>query len=196
MADENSPIQGLSGAHTPPENSERAAKIGTTRAATEAAMADLAAELAPAAEPEQQSLLLDDLDDLCLFKGPVRHVAETLESHRRGRGRPAGSQNKASKDFADTLMRMGYRHPGLNLAALANASPAQLAAELGCTAKEAADMILKANAELMPYFESKAPVKVQVDKNLRGVMLIGDMRTDTGEVSKAMDLTVFPAPDQ
>jgi hypothetical protein len=177
-------------AHTPgeiAENSERAAKIGATRATTEAAMAGLAQAIAPDAEPEQQSLLLDEIDDQqCLFRGPVKHVASTLEAANRARGRPKGSQNKASREFAQTLMRMGFKHPGLNLAALANADPVGLALELAClpivegaTADEhmaaaiatgalkrddvitlmdkAHGMISKANVELLPYFESKKP---------------------------------------
>lgn len=181
MADDERQNQGLNEAHTPPENLARDRQ--------------LAHLVQPEAEAEQQSLLLDDLDDQCVFKGPVRHVAEQLANHRRGRGRPAGSQNKANQRFRDTLLRMGYRHPGLNLAALANASPAQLAAELGCTAKEAADMVLKANAELMPYFESKAPVELHVDKTVRGVMIIGDMKTDAETTSAVMGLTRFDAPE-
>lgn len=181
MADDKGQNQGLCEAHTSGENSARAAQL-----------ADL---VQPPAEAEQQSLLLDDLDDQCIFKGPVKHVAEQLADHRRGRGRPAGSTNKANQRFRDTLMRMGYRHPGLNLAALANADPGKLAGELSCTKKEAADMVLKANAELLPYFESKAPVEINVDKTIRGVMIIGDMRTESDAAKAFMDLTSFPDPE-
>ncbi|WFS02205.1 hypothetical protein [Rhizobium tumorigenes] len=195
MVDDNRQNQGLSEAHTLAENSARAAQI-----------ADL---VQPEAEPEQQSLLLDDLDDQCIFKGPVKHVAEQLADHRRGRGRPAGSTNKANQRFRDVVMRMGYRHPGLNLAALANADPAELSEQLshveadkhgvkwnvGCTRLEAMQLILKANAELLPYFESKAPTEVHVDKTLRGVMIIGEMKTDGEIASAVMDLTSFPDPE-
>jgi hypothetical protein len=203
-------------AHTPgenAENSERAAKIGATRATTEAAMAGLAQALAPDAEPEQQSLLLDEIDDQqCLFKGPVKHVASTLEAAFRARGRPKGSQNKASREFAQTLMRMGFKHPGLNLAALANADPVALAKELsveerdsdgiiwrvGCDPAKAMDMIIKANAELLPYFESKKPQPKDdgsVERPL-GVMYIGQMNVVQADDKRTIDLTRFDTTDQ
>jgi hypothetical protein len=219
--------QGLPEAHTPGEFSgaeERAAKIGATRAATEAAMADLVAQVTGGDEAEQASLMLDEMDEqFALFKGPVAHVARQLESAKSGPGRPKGSRNKANEKFKDTLMRMGFRHPGLNLAALANASPLPLALEwlgLDCSDREPAlvladaitagtikraelamymraaqDMISKANAELMPYFESKAPVEVNVDRRTLGVMLIGEMSTARGpDDDGTISLTKVAAP--
>lgn len=217
MSDENEQNQGLLGAHPRAENSgemrieadpERAAKVGATRAGTEAAMSSLAGELLTAeVEPEQPSLMLDEVDEQqSLFAGPVRHVAETIAAARAGRGRPKGSQNKASRQFAETLQRMGYRHPGLNLAALANANPLDLAAELSepyrptkgphagqlveasCTPKEAMDLILKANAELMPYFESKRPQQIEVNKTRLGVMVIGEVKAEKPEDGRYMSL--------
>jgi hypothetical protein len=200
---------GLPVAHTP----ERAEKIGATAAATEAAMAALAAELQPEAEPEQQSLLLDELDaQQSLFKGPVKHVASTLDAAFRARGRPKGSQNKASKEFAQTLMRMGFKHPGLNLAALANADPVELAKELsieerdkngviwrvGCDPAKAMDMIIKANAELLPYFESKRPQPTDPADSDRplGVMYIGQMNVVQADDKRTIDITRVDSPDK
>ena len=213
-------------AHTPPENfsaadaealaadPERAAKIGATAAMTEAAMAGLAQSLAGGhEEPAQQSLLLDEIDEQqSLFAGPVAHVASTIAEGRRARGRPKGSQNKASREFAATLMRMGYRHPGLNLAALANADPVELARELSepyrpkkgphagelvetsCSPADALSLILKANAELLPYFESKQATKLDVDERQLGVMIIGRMPGDQSDDSGFIDLTRVTAP--
>jgi hypothetical protein len=202
---------GLPVAHTP-ERAEKK-KIGATAAATEAAMADLAAELQPEAEPEQQSLLLDELDaQQSLFKGPVKHVASTLDAAFRARGRPKGSQNKASKEFAQTLMRMGFKHPGLNLAALANADPVELAKELsveerdkngviwrvGCDPAKAMDMIIKANAELLPYFESKRPQPKDDGDSDRplGVMYIGQMNVVQADDKRTIDITRVDSPDK
>lgn len=235
MANETVQNQGLPVAHPPAENSagapqpdpERAAKVGPAAAIAEAAMADLAKQLAVQApdEAEQQSLMLDEIDEQqSLFAGPVRHVAETISAARNGRGRPKGSQNKASRQFAETLMRMGYRHPGLNLAALANADPLALAVELagfepvaGLAANEhlqalaqsgllkrdqiiglidtAQGLILKANAELLPYFESKRPQQIEVSKQVMGVMIVGDMKADKPDDSGILDLTRFEKPE-
>jgi len=210
--DEN---QGLLEAHTAPENSavaadpERAAKVGSTRATTEAVMADLAAQLVTEDEAEQPSLMLDDQDEqLALFAGPVAHVASAIAASR-GRGRPKGSPNKANELFRDTLMRMGYRHPGLNLAALANANPVTLSEELsrderdddgvvwrgGCTPLEAMQLILKANAELLPYFESKRPTEIHVDKKVLGVMFVGEMEATRPDDEGVIDITRAPSPE-
>ncbi|MQB09679.1 hypothetical protein DXT96_07400 [Agrobacterium sp. ICMP 6402] len=230
MSDETEQNQGLQVAHTPPENfpggdPERAAKVGSVTALAEAAMAGLAQSLASGqAEAEQQSLLLDEMDEQqSLFAGPVAHVASTISDARRARGRPKGSQNKASREFAATLMRMGYRHPGLNLAALANADPVRLAVELagaraveGVTAHEHLDalvhtgslkrdqviglidkaqgLIMKANAELLPYFESKQATKVEIEEKQLGVMIIGQMPTERPAAGAALDLTRVDAP--
>ncbi|NTF67700.1 hypothetical protein [Rhizobium rhizogenes] len=201
-------------AHTPgenAENSERAAKIGATKAATEAAMAGLAQALAPEAEPEQQSLLLADPDEeMTLFGGPVKHVASILGDHRRARGRPKGSQNRASKDLAEYLLRMGFSDPALNLAKLANADPVTLAAELSepylskgqwlegsMTPGDALKLIKDANAELLPYFHAKRPQQVELPAGQQmGVMIIGQMNINQAEESKTIDITRFDAPDE
>lgn len=222
MSDENDQKQGLREAHPPAEkfgagdqvaqpDPDRVAKIGPAAAIAEAGVGDLARQLADGAEvdAEQQSLMLDEMDEqLALFAGPVKHVAEQIEIARNGRGRPKGSQNKASRQFAETLQRMGYRHPGLNLAALANADPVELAKELsvnenkdgilwrvGCTPADAMAMILKANAELLPYFESKAPTQINVDKQVMGVMIVGEMKEERPADGAIMDLTRVDKPE-
>lgn len=208
MTDENEQNQGLQEAHPQAENfvdAERAAKVGATRAMTEAAMNGLAEQLA-GAEPdaEQQSLMFDHDEAATLFRGPVKHVANIRDAAKRARGRPAGSQNRRSTDLANYLLNMGYRDPALNLADLANADPLALALELagveameGVSAQEqlalmvtagqmnrsavvalidsAQGLLLKANAELMPYFHAKRPQEVNVNKNLRGFMVFGEM---------------------
>ena len=169
----------------------RAAKIGSDRATVEAAMADLVNRFAPAAEPAGQlDLVLDDHD--ALFAGPVKHVAETLAGSR-GRGRPKGSQNKHT--FRDTLLRMGFQHPGVALAQLANADPEKLARELSCTRLDAMELIRKANAELLPYFEAKRPTEIQVNETTFGVMIVGTMDTRKPTDTGILDLENVPQPD-
>lgn len=218
MSAENEQNQGLREAHPPADFSgagadrpgldvdpDRSAKVGATRAMTEAAMTGLAQQLATA-EPEaaQPSLMFDEDETACLFRGPVRHVANIRDTAKRARGRPPGSQNKRSTDLANYLLSMGYRDPAVNLADLANADPLALALELsglpprddlapheylgaaiqdGLLSRGAAsDLIEKAqalsksaNAELMPYFHAKRPQAIQVDKTLRGFMVFGEM---------------------
>ncbi|MGV0912426.1 hypothetical protein [Martelella sp. FOR1707] len=241
MADDDAK-KGTEGAHTPgnsgaagsdgggspgPEvDPDRAAKIGSGKAEVEAALTGLAAELAPdEAEADQLPLMLDEIDEQqSLFTGPVRHVADKISEARRGRGRPKGSKNKANAEFRDVAMRMGYRHPGLNLLGMANANPYALAAELagydpgehdprlylhalvragkvlpgamtGLVIK-AQEMIGKANAELLPYFESKAPTKVDLPPDRpMGVMVIGEMHIERARDDAVFDMTRFDKPD-
>lgn len=160
----------------------RAAKIGTSRATVEAVMSDLVSGFGSADAPEQSSLMLDELDEqAALFAGPVKHVASAIaDAAGRGRGRPKGSLNKSI--WRDTMLRMGYRHPGENLLAIASADPHALARELSdgsaegrVTPSDAMGMIIRANAELLPYFEGKAATTVNVNRTTRGVMFVGDM---------------------
>ncbi|KTR08576.1 hypothetical protein NS365_01170 [Aureimonas ureilytica] len=109
-----------------------------------------------------------------LFAGPVKHVADTIEK-AKGRGRPKGAANKRTTAMRDLILAMGFRHPALNLAALANASPDELAKELNCEKAEAMAFILKANVEMMPYMESKRPVEVHVEERSLGVLVVGEM---------------------
>lgn len=237
---ENGQNLGLPVAHTPAENSaaagaiggadldqERAAKVGSVKAMAEAALGDLVGQMAAREdEAEQASLMLDEADEqLALFRGPVRHVADQIDRSRKGPGRPKGSKNKASAEFAEVLQRMGYRHPGLNLAAMANAEPAALAIELGllpdvpegwdayewlralvrdskvnegearALMAKAYEILGRANAELLPYFVSKAPTKLDVDKKqVLGVMVIGDMTAGHQSERSTIDITKVDAP--
>lgn len=193
---------------------EKSAKIGDQAAVAQAALDDLARQIQPE-EAEPPSDLFED--EPSLFSGPVAHVAETFEK-AQGRGRPKGSRNKANQLFRDTLLRMGYRHPGLNLADLANADPHRLAAELSqpykvlkgpragelveasCTPAEALELIRKANVELMPYFESKRPTEeVQRTENLHYLVIDnGGFPAGQGSNDGMMSITgtVRESPDK
>lgn len=180
-------------------------------------MEDLLGGIDRPGEPSQASLLLDDVDEMAsLFDGPVKHVANKLaEAAGRGRGRPKGATNKTS--WRDTMLRMGYKHPGENLLAIANADPVQLALELAAmeqgvfgdrvtrmevTRVELSDLvnrayalILKANAELMPYFESKRPTQIDVTERKLGLMIVGEMKTERGADDKFIEATSIEKPE-
>lgn len=214
MADD-SENQTIAGAHTRSDlepDAEKSAKIGDLAAVAQAALGDLARQLQPETDPPPPDLFEDEPS---LFAGPVAHVADILESPK-GRGRRKGSKNKANQLFRDTLLKMGFQHPGINLAALANADPLKLAAELSqpykansgprageliessCTPAAAMELIRKANAELMPYFESKRPTEVEVTEQRLHVLQInmGDagkvvdgegLMSITGEIAEKVD---------
>lgn len=188
MADD-SDKETISEAHTRADLSpepQKSAKLDDQTAVAQAALDDLAGQIDGGTDPEQSSLFEDEE---CLFSGPVAHVAETFQA-AKGRGRPKGSKNKSNQLFRDYLLKQGYRHPGLNLADLANADPLELAAELSqpyqaksgpragqvvevsCTPADAMELIRKANVELMPYFESKRPTETKHTEAVMGVLVI------------------------
>ena len=104
---------------------------------------------------------------------PEQVVAEPAEEPPKPkRGRPKGSKNKQNQLFRDYLPKSGYRHPGLNLADMANARIADLAKELGCKPVDAYVLIMRANEALMPYFESKRPTDVHVEAKQMGLLVI------------------------
>lgn len=140
-------------------------------AVTGAAVAATRAAL-PAAETatEQLGLELDDPDVLG-FADPHAMMAEAgagglANAVARWRangckGRKPGAVGRRSAELADYLLQFGP-HPAVGMMKLQGRSAALLAAELGCSSLEAAELQHKARAELLPYFEGKQPVRVQV----------------------------------
>lgn len=95
-----------------------------------------------------------------------RDPGRAVEAVRRA-GRPKGATNKRTGAWRDYLLSK-YAHP-LEVLAQAYSRPVEtLAAELGCTRKEAFDSQIRAAAELAPFIESKMPVGVAIDA--RGVI--------------------------
>lgn len=133
----------------------------------DAAAADLARLLAADAAPGDQGELLDDLPD------QMPEATRNRLAAKRGRGRPPGAANRRSERMRDYLLRQGFTHPMVGLAATASARPEELAAELGCDRLEAAELIRRCQADLLPYFESKAPVQVTVDREERHLFVVG-----------------------
>ena len=128
----------------------RVRKADAVRAAE--ARAAAAARLAPPAVPAPAQLRL-------LGVLPEAAAAEAA----RGPGRPAGASNKSAAAWRDYLTRR-YGHPAEGLARLASVDVLQLASILQCTRLEAAQLVQRALAELLPYVQPKlAAVQVQLD---------------------------------
>jgi hypothetical protein len=87
----------------------------------------------------------------------------------KGRGRPKGSANRRTRDFAEYLLAR-YPDPREVMAQTYARPVDELAAELGCTKLEAFQLQQRAAAELAPYLASKMPVAVSV--NHRGIALV------------------------
>lgn len=112
-------------------------------------------------------LPLADVETLDLFTDPARAAADPREAARqaleagRRSGRPRGSSNKRTAKWRDYLTSR-YAHPLEVLASTISRTPAELAAELGCTRLEAFQLQQRAAAELAPYMESKMPTLAHV----------------------------------
>ena len=86
----------------------------------------------------------------------------------RGRGRPPGARNRSTEEWSRYLLTR-YRSPLVGLAEIAQAGPAELAAELStgsgedaevCTLVEALRLIMSAQQALAPYLHQKQPTAI------------------------------------
>lgn len=115
------------------------------------AVADAAAEVAGARSEAEQ---------ISMFAVPTSHDnptlqrlhAEALERHKAGR--PAGAQNKSTKEFREYLLKRG-KSPLQSLMEWSMHTPQTLAIELGCKPIEAMGMLMKIWAELAPYLHAR-----------------------------------------
>jgi hypothetical protein len=123
-----------------------------------------ARDLALLADPEQLELLRDQV--------PNRDAATAIAvAERRGRGRPTGSLNKRNAKFREQLLALAP-HPALALARAYSTPVETLAAQLGCTKLEAAQLGIRAAAEVLPYIEGKQPISVDVRQRSDVVMIM------------------------
>lgn len=82
----------------------------------------------------------------------------------RGAGRPAGSKNKNTKEWADYILSK-YASP-LEVLAKTYSRPVELlAAELNCSRLEAYKVQVAAARELSPYIHQKQPTAIDVGEN-------------------------------
>lgn len=125
---------------------------------------EAARDLALLADPEQLELIRDAV--------PGRDAGTAVKvAERRGRGRPAGAMNKRNAKFRDQILALGP-HPALALQRAYSTPVETLAAQLGCSKLEAAQLGIRAAAELLPYIEGKQPVTVDLRQQHDVVMIM------------------------
>ena len=73
---------------------------------------------------------------------------------RSGAGRPAGAQNRVTKDIRRLLLSQ-FKHPLVALAEIYSAPTTELAAHLGCKPEAALGVQVRAAAEVAPYLTAK-----------------------------------------
>jgi hypothetical protein len=126
---------------------------------------EAAGPVAPA--PVQAALDLGEDDDAGPFGGELIEAAEWTE-RKRG-GRPRGSRNRRSEELVGWLLK-GYRHPLHEAMDAISAGPVELAQRWQIKRSEAAAIWRQLVGEVLPYFESRKPVALQVDT--RAIQLI------------------------
>jgi hypothetical protein len=125
-------------------------------------------------------------------------VAAAAAEGKRGPGRPKGATNKRTTEWADYILAR-YGSPLEAMASYWARPVAVLAAELGCSAFEAARLALIAAKESAPYVHAKMPVMVDVE-GLGQVNLtinthserFGGVRSD----GKTIEITAEPVPTE
>jgi hypothetical protein len=139
-----------------------------------------ARDLCILSEPEQLELIRDAV--------PGRDAATAVAvAERRGRGRPRNSLNKRNQKFRDQLLAIGG-HPALALVRAYSTPVETLAAQLGCSKLEAAQLGIRAAAELLPYVEGKQPVQVDVRQRSDVVLVMASgAEIDGGELQRIAD---------
>jgi hypothetical protein len=151
-------------------------------------MADHPSPIAGDVEQLRDLCLLPDAEQLELLRDavPGRDAATAVQlEQRRGRGRPAGSLNRRNAKFREQLLAIAP-HPALALAR-AYATPVELlAAKLGCSLYEAAQLGIRAAAELLPYIEGKQPISVDVRRRADVVMIMAGGPNVGGDVLDAI----------
>lgn len=157
----------------------------------------LAGELKAALEAQAgvQPGLFDDEEPTLPDTLPVAATRSRLEAPR-GRGRPFGAGNKRSEVLREQLLKMGFAHPLITLAAIASATPDEVAAEMvggmdkleGLPRKLRVDVgkaavkaISDAADKLAPYFEAKRPQQIDVKTDARHLFVVGKLDTVTAE---------------
>lgn len=123
-----------------------------------------------------------------------------LPAGPRGRGRPPGSRNRSTDEWARFLLTR-YRSPLIGLAEIAQATPAELQAALavegkpdeGVTLPEALRLIMQAAATLAPYLHQKQPTAI--DAGGAGMLTLIIQKGDGGGVGEGARIIPADAED-
>lgn len=120
---------------------------------------------------------------------PLLPVVAASDEERPKAGRPAGSVARHTAEWR-RLMLERYRSPLIVMAEAYSRPVAELAAELGCTRREAFEIQQRAAAELAPYVHSKMPIAVQGE----GMPQVGITLAVSAETAAQIGMVAPPVP--
>ena len=156
---------------------------------------------------EQQLELVDPLSPEEMAEAQERlgpnagNLAVLADARANKRGRPKGSRNRRTDDFARYLLSFGP-HPGVTMMKI-QATPPEVLVERSrlldppkrrLSYGDAVDRILRSAEGLLPYFESKLPAKVQLEANGDFNLIVPGVNISEAEARDLADGTfVFDA---
>lgn len=163
---------------------ENAKELLTSERAEELRQMDLLDPPSPAEMVEAKEALGPNAGKLAIL----------AEARARKRGRPPGARNKRTDDFKRWMLSLGP-HPARVLMETAGA-PTEVLMELsGKSWMECRDRQIRCAEALMPYFESKMPVAV--DMTFTGVsdLVIEGVTHSRDEIGTLLDGEFLEVPD-
>jgi hypothetical protein len=155
-----------------------------------------AAQIANEAVPLVVNDDVEQVDMIAELGLPVTARVQQLRAQKQlGPGRPAGSRNKRTLEWANYLLSK-YTSPLEVLAQIATAPIDELSASLGCTKLEALQEKRLAAIALKDHLHSKMPVSVDVTNRKVVHLVIGEIpgppppdANGVGLVGEILDLT-------
>lgn len=174
------------------------AALGETKAIVDAA----------AAEEEQLDLLepltAEEIYDARETLGPLAGLVAVQREARARRGRPKGSRNKRTDDFARYISQFG-RDPAITLMEIQSTPPEELVArsqlldpiKRRMSFGDALSLKVRCAEALMPFIHAKKPVAI--DATIRGVMIVeevGGRSAAHGVTIDADPIGVLPMDDE
>jgi len=130
-------------------------------------------------------LPLRDATQLDLLAEGGEITSRHIQMAERGRGRPVGVRNKRTEEVRSYILSR-YPHPLEFMAQCYSRPVDMLAAELGCTKKEAAFLQIRAAGEALPYLEGKMPVAIDLATKGDFNLLIPGVNITAEEAREAM----------
>lgn len=115
-------------------------------------------------DEERQMDLLSAEPGASPLDAALERMAQGFRKPRRGRGRPQGSRNRRTEDWA-RLVLSTHRSPLLVLADFYSMPVEELAGRLQCDLLDAAKLQMAAAVALAPYVHQRLPQAVNLDVN-------------------------------
>lgn len=137
--------------------------------------ADAAAQLGMDLGESEAHLALPDPAEvvaIAIEQGCSTEMAVQRWREAGAKGRKPGARNKRSDDLRSYLLQFGP-HPAVTLMRIQGRPVHLLAAELGCSKAEAMAIQVRCASEVLPFIESRMPVKLDAPPGVAMAFMLG-----------------------